>query len=618
MPITKLPPHVIDQIAAGEVIERPASVVKELVENSLDAGAHSIQVDIEQGGVRLIRVRDDGQGLGGEDLPAAFATHATSKIGQIDDLERLSTLGFRGEALASIASIARVLLSSKTEGSEHGLRVSAVGGQIDAAEPVAHSRGTTVEVRDLFFTVPGRRKFLGSEATETKHIRNLLDRLALSRFDVAFSFSSNGTEAYRRRPAVEAPLKRIEDVLGADFVANAIDIDEQSLSLRLSGWLTQPTFARTRGDRQHLFVNGRSVRDRLLMAAVSRGYNDTLHGANRHPPYALYLEIDAGAVDVNVHPAKQEVRFRDSRGVQGFIVQAISNTLARATGPDAGTEPHVAAKERLGIVAPIPEPGSRPLPVTEPGPAYDAGSRAAGRARMNLRSPALGPGGASHDYLRTLAADSGQRTLDAKGAAGDEEDSFDRPLGRALAQIGKTFIVAKNRAGLIIVDMHAAHERIVYEDLKNQHSAAKVRRQQLLVPEIVELPEDEAATLAELIPRLRELGLDLERSGATRISVLAHPSALRRIDPPQLLQEILAEVEQWGGSEHLEREVHKALSTFACHSAARSGDFLDQRQMNELLRTLERTERANQCNHGRPTWATLTTQNLDSLFMRGR
>ncbi len=618
MPITKLPPHVIDQIAAGEVIERPASVVKELIENSLDADAHNIQVDIEQGGIRLIRVRDDGQGLSGEDLPAAFATHATSKIGQIQDLECLSTLGFRGEALASIASIARVLLSSKTEDGEHGLRVSADGGQIDAAEPVAHGRGTTVEVRELFFTVPGRRKFLGSEATETRQIRSLLDRLALSRFDVAFSFSNNGTEVYRRQQAVDNPLKRIEDALGSDFIANAIDIDEQSLSLRLSGWLSQPTFARTRGDRQYLFVNGRSVRDRLLMAAISRGYSDTLHGANRHPPYALYLEIDPGAVDVNVHPAKQEVRFRDSRGVQGFIVQAIRTTLARATRPDAGTEPHVAAKERLGMEPPAPEAGSRPTPVAEPGPAYDAASRAAGRARMNLRSPAPAPGGTSRDYLRTLAADGGLRIADAKEAPADEEDSFDRPLGRALAQIDRTFIVAQNRAGLIVVDMHAAHERIVYEDLKNQHSAARVRRQQLLVSEIVDISEDEAATLTELIPRLRDLGLDLERSGPTRIEVLAHPSALRCIDHPQLLQEILAEAEEWGDSEHLQQQVHRTLSTFACHSAARSGDFLDQRQMNELLRTLERTERANQCNHGRPTWAALTTRDLDGLFMRGR
>ena len=618
MPITRLPPHVIDQIAAGEVIERPASVVKELIENSLDAGAHHIQVDIEQGGVRLIRVRDDGQGISGEDMPAAFATHATSKIGQINDLENLSTLGFRGEALASIASIARVLLSSKTEDGENGLRVSADGGQIDAAEPVAHSRGTTVEVRDLFFTVPGRRKFLGSEATETRHIRSLLDRLALSRFDVAFSFSNNGVEVYRRRQAADNPLRRIEDVLGRDFVANAIDIDEQSLSLRLSGWLTQPTFARTRGDRQYLFVNGRSVRDRLLMAAIMRGYGDTLHGANRHPPYALSLEIDPSAVDVNVHPAKQEVRFRDSRGVQGFVVQAISTTLARGTRPDAGTKPHAAVKERLDMAPKIPEAGSLAVPVAEPGPTYDLGSRAAGRARMNLRSPSSGPGGTGHDYLRTLAADRGPPTLDSKETPGDGEDSLDRPLGRALAQLDKTFIIAQNREGLIIIDMHAAHERIVYEDLKSQHGAARVRRQQLLVPEIIELSEGEADTLTELIPRLRELGLDLERSGTTRISVLAHPSALRRIDPSRLLQEILAEAEERGDSDHLEQEIHKTLSTFACHSAARSGDFLDARQMNELLRTLERTERANQCNHGRPTWAALTTQNLDSLFMRGR
>jgi DNA mismatch repair protein MutL len=589
--IRALPETLINQIAAGEVVERPASVVKELVENSLDAGATRVEVEIEAGGSRLIRVRDDGVGIDAQDLPLAVVRHATSKIASLDDLERVATLGFRGEALGSIASVSRFALTSRPRGAELAWRIQVRDGVGSAPEPVQHPFGTTVEVRDLFHNVPARRRFLRTERTEFGHVDELLKALALSRLDVEFRLSHDG-RPLRRLPAVppERALERVEGVLGEGFGTQSLAIDHAAAGLRLWGWVGLPTASRSQADQQFLFVNGRAVRDRLVTHAVRQAYADVLyHG--RHPAYLLFLELDPERVDVNVHPTKQEVRFRDGRLVHDFLFRTLHEALA---GSRAGS---------VGGRAARPLPALAPAAVLPKQQSWSARPAAGG-----------GFGGAVAEGLRGLYA---AQPVPGESPRTDPETPLP-PLGYALAQLHGIFILAENAEGLVLVDMHAAHERITYERLKQAEDGQGIRSQLLLVPLPVAVSEREAECAEQHADWFVRHGFEVQRSGPSQVMLRRVPTLLAEADPERLLRDVLADLLAAGSSRRIEERRDALLSTMACHGSVRANRRLGLAEMNALLRDMEATERSGQCNHGRPTWVQITRAELDRLFLRGR
>lgn len=586
MPIRQLPGHLINQIAAGEVVERPASVVKELVENSLDAGARAISIDIVAGGQKMIRIRDDGGGIPQSEMPLALSRHATSKISSLEDLEAVVSLGFRGEALPSIASVARLTLTSSQ--GEKAWQVEADNGLVSEPSPAAHPPGTTVEVHDLFYNTPARRKFLRTERTEFGHIDKWIRRLALARPDVAFTISHNRRTVLSLKAAVDADsrLQRIRQICGDAFASQTLSIQRESDSMALSGWVGLPTFNRSQADMQFWFVNGRSISDKTLNHAVRHAYRDVLiHG--RFPAYVLYLSIDPQLVDANAHPAKHEVRFRDGRSVHGFVSQAVSHLLSdtRPGGHD---------------ITPVPASIISSQIYNQPG-----------QSAMSL--PASTSGGVRE-------ALSGYQTLTSvpMTEARLPESDTSPPMGFAIAQLSGIYILAENSAGLVVVDMHAAHERIVYEKLKNSFTAKEVVRQPLLVPTSVSVSEAEANLAEESSELFQELGLSVDRQGPTSIVIREVPALLKQGDAEALLRDVLSDLQESGTSNRVEDTCHDILATMACHHSIRANRAMTVPEMNALLRAMEATERADQCNHGRPTWTTISLADLDRLFLRGQ
>ncbi|MFZ5508750.1 MAG: DNA mismatch repair endonuclease MutL [Pseudomonadota bacterium] len=595
MPAIKpLPDLLISQIAAGEVVERPASVLKELLENSLDAGAREVQVQLAEGGVKLIRVADDGCGIAPEDLPLALARHATSKIATLEDLEHVGSFGFRGEALASIAAVARVALTSRARGAAHAHRIDSASGQVT---PAALGGGTVVEVHDLYFNTPARRKFLKSEATEFAHCEEVFRRAALARPDVALQLQHNGRVAARL--AASSLTRRVGEILGGEFRDQAREIEAAAGPLRLSGYAALPAYSRAARDAQFFFVNGRFVRDKLLAHAVRAAYADILHGS-RHPAFVLFLELDPYGVDVNVHPAKIEVRFRDSRAVHQFVFHALQRALAQpgaargASPPPFVTTPGESLGDALQsprAAAPVAAaPRQRPLAMEEPVQAYAAFVQRA--------------------FSEPLA--------DQLAVPGAPEEAKAPPLGYALAQLHGVYILAQNDAGLVLVDMHAAHERILYEKLKRALAEDAPAVQPLLIPVVFAASSQEMATAAEHEPDLQRMGFELRPAGPAELAVRAVPSLLARADTAGLVRALLADLAAVGGSRVGAERRNELLATLACHGAVRAHRALTIPEMNALLREMEATERADQCNHGRPTWTQLSLAELDRLFLRGR
>ena len=595
MAIRQLPDVLINQIAAGEVVERPASVVKELVENALDAGARRVDIDLEEGGVRLIRIRDDGNGIDPGDLPLAVARHATSKIASLDDLESVATLGFRGEALPSIASVSRFILVSRRDDAEHGAALQVDGGRIGEVSPRAHPRGTTVEVRDLFYNVPARRRFLRAERTELSHIEEWLRSLALARPDVELRVSHNGKASRRYRAldlldadaTPESSPERLLETLGDGFAANALRIDHAGAGLRLHGWIARPVYNRASTDQQYLYVNGRSVRDRNVAHAVRQAYSDVLfHG--RHPAYVLFLELDPRGVDVNVHPAKHEVRFRESRLVHDFVYRSLQQALAETKAGAAAGAAHAGAATVGGAAAASPAAFAMPPPHLS----LQVGDARAAYAQLYADRPA--------PSLPT------------------SDDATLPPLGNAVAQLHGIYILAESAEGLVVVDMHAAHERIGYEKLKAAHDNAGMRSQPLLVPEQVAVAEREADTAEREAATLAELGFEVSRTGPQALLLRAVPALLANGDTVALLRDVLADLREHGESRRVAEQRDELLSTMACHGAVRANRRLTIHEMNALLREMEATERSGQCNHGRPTWARFDLAEIDRWFLRGR
>jgi DNA mismatch repair protein MutL len=594
--IHALPTQLVNQIAAGEVVERPASVVKELVENSLDAGAGRVQIDVDQGGTKLIRVSDDGSGIAPDDLALALARHATSKLTALADLERIASMGFRGEALPAIASVSRLTLASRGAAAAQAWQVEGEGGE---PRPAALSRGTVVTVRDLFYNTPARRKFLRTDKTEFGHLEQVVKRLALGRSDVTFVLTHNGREVFcaRRVTDPSGHERRLADLLGPAFVGAALHFEHAAAGLRLAGWVARPTFSRSQADMQHFYVNQRMVRDKLVAHAVRQAYQDMLyHG--RHPAYVLFLALDPALVDVNVHPTKHEVRFREGRLVHDVLFRTLHQVLAEPAAEPGGVIPG-ATREIAGPAAgaasaqsAVPCQASMPLSVAERPAAY--------RAAREWQAPAV-------TYPAGVAA---QRP------AGEPDDGL--PLGLALAQLHGVYVLAQNRQGLVLVDMHAAHERITYEAFKRAHAGEGIKSQPLLVPVSVAVSRREADLVERHGEVFSALGMQVDRLGEQSLVVRALPALLRHADAERLLRDVLADLVVHGSSRRILEQVNEVLSTMACHGSVRAHRRLGLEEMNALLRDIERTERSGQCNHGRPTWIQLDLGALDRLFLRGR
>jgi len=611
VPIRPLPDTLINQIAAGEVVERPASVVKELVENALDAGARRVDIDLEEGGIRLIRIRDDGGGIPPEELPLAISRHATSKIASLDDLEAVATLGFRGEALPSIASVSRFLLASRRPDAAHGAALQVDGGRVGEVQPRAHAPGTTVEVRDLFYNVPARRRFLRAERTELGHIEEWLRSLALARPDVELRVSHNGKPSRRYRAGDLDAAARLAETLGEDFSRSALRIDHQGAGLRLHGWIAQPHYSRASADQQYLYVNGRAVRDRSVAHAVKLAYQDVLfHG--RQPAYVLFLELDPLRVDVNVHPAKHEVRFRDGRLIHDFVFRTLQEALAHTrAGADSG-------------VAAMPSHPASPGWAPPQGPAAAGGGGAAPFVPWTPSPQPLGlrvdeAAGAYAALYQAPPASSGHGPAlppqDQPLPAGDGQVP---PLGYAIAQLHGIYILAENAEGLVVVDMHAAHERIGYERLKTAHDGIGLRAQPLLVPLSLAVGERDADVAEREAQTLAQLGFEVTRSGPQTLAVRSVPALLAHAEPEALLRDVLADLREHGATRRVAAARDELLSTMACHGAVRANRRLTVPEMNALLRDMEATERSGQCNHGRPTWARFSLGEMDRWFLRGR
>jgi DNA mismatch repair protein MutL len=592
--IHQLPQDLVNQIAAGEVIERPASVVKELIENSLDAGAARVEIDIEEGGARLIRVRDDGEGIGADDLLLAVQPHATSKIATLEDLERVRTLGFRGEALPSIASVSRFSVTSRTAMQDKAWQLEIAAGRASEPRPAPHARGTTIEVRDLFHNVPARRKFLRAERTEFAHIDELVKAIALARPRTEFRLSHNGKPVRLLRPAGDdaALIARIGEILGEEFAQQSLRIEHGGAGLLLSGWIGLPTASRSQADQQYFQVNGRLVRDRIVAHAVRQAYADVLfHG--RHPAYVLFLDLDPQGVDVNVHPAKSEVRFRESRLVHDFLYRTLDEALAHTRAGAEGSQ-----SSTLG-----PQPSHFHSP--------------SGNAATLPQWRQSGFGLGVREPLADYAALFGDRA-----AGNDSPDSPDDaevpPLGFALAQLGGIYVLAENRQGLVLVDMHAAHERITYEKLKFASAGDGIRAHALLVPLPLAVSAREAASVEEHAERLAEIGFDIVRSGPQSVTVKSYPGLLDGADVARLTRDVLGDLVVHGDTRRVEESANDVLSTMACHGSVRANRRLTLPEMNALLREMEATERSGQCNHGRPTWIQVSIADLDRMFLRGR
>ncbi|MGE6660328.1 DNA mismatch repair endonuclease MutL [Pseudomonas sp. NPDC077408] len=619
--IQLLSPRLANQIAAGEVVERPASVIKELLENSLDSGATRIEVDVEQGGIKLLRVRDDGCGIPADDLPLALARHATSKIRDLEDLERVMSLGFRGEALASISSVSRLTLTSRTADAAEAWQVETEGRDMEArVQPAAHPVGTSVEVRDLFFNTPARRKFLRTEKTEFDHLQEVIKRLALARFDVAFHLRHNGKVVLALHPASDPASRgrRVASVCGPAFLEQALPVEIERAGLHLWGWVGLPTFSRSQADLQYFYVNGRMVRDKLVAHAVRQAYRDVLFNG-RHPTFVLFLDVDPAVVDVNVHPTKHEVRFRDNRMVHDFLY----GTLHRALG-DVRPEDQLAAP---ASVAPVTTVSGR-----------DAGEFA-GQNEMSLAASALNQpaaaqpawrgAGAGYQAPRSMPTGSVSEAQGAyreffsplaetTAAALPESQDDVPPLGYALAQLKGIYILAENAQGLVLVDMHAAHERIMYERLKTAMASEGLRGQPLLVPESIAVSQREADCAEEHAQWFQRLGFELQRLGPESLAIRQIPSLLKQAEATRLVQDVLADLLEYGTSDRIQAHLNELLGTMACHGAVRANRRLTVPEMNGLLRDMEQTERSGQCNHGRPTWTQLGMADLDKLFLRGR
>ena len=584
MPIRQLPGHLINQIAAGEVVERPASVVKELVENSFDAGARAITVDVLAGGQKLIRVRDDGAGIARDEISLALSRHATSKIASLEDLEAVVSLGFRGEALPSIASVARLELTSNVGSA--AWRVIADNGRLGEPAPAAHPQGTTVEVHDLFYNTPARKKFLRTERTEFGHIDKWIRRLALARPDVAFEVTHNRRTVMSLKRAAdrEGRLARVAKICGDAFASQAVSIQRESDRMALDGWVGLPTFNRSQADLQFWFVNGRSIGDKTLAHAVRHAYRDVLfHG--RFPAYVLYLSMDPALVDANAHPAKHEVRFRDGRSVHGFVAQAVEHVLTdtRPGGHDiVPLAPSVVSTK-------VYQQSGMSLPAS-------AGSAGVSEAMSGYQALTSVP------MTETGLPDTGTSP----------------PLGFAIAQLSGIYILAENDDGLVVVDMHAAHERIVYEKLKRAFDDKEIVRQPLLVPVSISVAESEGELGEQSAALFERLGLKVDRSGPTGLVVREVPALLRNGDAESLVRDVIADLSESGTSNRVEDTCHDILATMACHHSVRANRSMTIPEMNALLREMESTDRADQCNHGRPTWTTISLAELDRLFLRGQ
>ena len=632
--IQRLPDHLVNQIAAGEVVERPAAALKELLENSIDAGASRVTVDLAEGGIRLIRVNDNGGGIAADDLALALDRHATSKIRSLDDLEHVGTLGFRGEGLASIAAISRLTLTSRPPGAEMAWQVLAQDGALHPPEPAAHAEGTTVEVADVYFNTPARRKFLKSPNTEYAHCEAAFERIALAHPEVEMTLRHNGKVSWRL--ARHTLAERVGQLLGNDFAAGALSVDAQAAGLTLSGFAGSPTLGKSSRDAQYFFVNGRFVRDKLVNHAVRQAYHDVLHH-DRHPSYALFLTLDPAAVDVNVHPTKVEVRFREAQAVHQFIFHAVNKALAAskagADSPAEGAADALDAPAASGARAPL-------LGSFEPPPRRPGGSAAGGGLRYDsaprqsrLPLSVAEHGGGSGFYASLFAG-----VREAEQAASTPEhhtpsqpdapppaaslptrrDDALPPLGFALAQLHGVYILAQNADGLVVVDMHAAHERIVYERLKTQFDAQAIVQQPLLLPVAFAADRLETAAAHDHAEALAALGLELAVLGPGQLAVRAAPALLKDADPVPLARAMLQELREHGGSQALTEHRNALLATMACHGAVRANRSLTLPEMNALLRDMEATERSGQCNHGRPTWRALSMKELDGLFMRGQ
>ncbi len=613
MRIHKLSAHLANQIAAGEVVERPSSVAKELIENSLDAGASQIDLEIEKGGAGLIRVRDNGGGIHRDDLATALDRHATSKITDFDDLVKVSTLGFRGEALPSIGSVARVTITSRYRDESQAWRFSINGGVADAApKPAAHPPGTTVEVRDLFFNTPARRKFLKTERTEFNHLDDVVRRIGLSSFKVGISLKHNQRQLHNWRIATDAQARRrrVAAICGSAFVENSVEVDVAAAGLRLWGWVGLPTFSRSQADLQYFYVNGRMVKDRLIAAAVRKAYQDVMyHG--RHSAFVLYFELDPAEVDINVHPTKHEVRFREGRLVHDFLFRSLYRALAEVR-PGAEAAPSGEGQPAASVMAPASAPPSAP------GGGGRSPSLLQSRAAPRQQQPmnlAVQEQVSAYAQLHPAAKTETQAQPSSPDAAAQEVP----PLGFALAQLHGIYILAQNSEGLVLVDMHAAHERITYERMKQAWQASEgIRIQPLLVPESMGVSPAEARLVEEQAALLRTVGLELERVGPESLVIRAVPAMLRHADAKALVRDVLADFNVEGESRRVEERLNAILATMACHGSVRASRQLTLPEMNALLRDMERTERSGQCNHGRPTWVQLSLAELDRLFLRGR
>ncbi|MDD3883564.1 MAG: DNA mismatch repair endonuclease MutL [Gallionella sp.] len=579
-----LPDLLINQIAAGEVIERPASALKELLENSLDAGAGEIHVQLETGGIKLLRVRDNGSGIDKQDLPRALQRHATSKITSLEDLQRVASMGFRGEALASMAAVAQMSLSSRTAAEAHGWQIDAADGRIGDITPAAHPQGTRVELRELYFNTPARRKFLKTEATEFAWCDETFKRIALSRPDVAFSLQHNGKTVWQLPEQTLA--ERIAAILGDEFGAAAVPVERQAANLSLRGLAALPAYSRSTRDAQYFFVNGRFIRDKVAAHALRQAYQDILHH-QRQPAYVLFLELPPEQVDVNVHPAKSEVRFRESQGIHQFLFHTVQQALSAPLHGNPGEQ----------------APGITATPATPP--------------RQNFIPLGIAEQPSTYTLWTTQTGSESAAQLHATEPAPPDRGIIP-PLGFALAQLSGIYILAQNARGLIVVDMHAAHERIVYEKLKAALDGSGIPTQPLLVPvSFYAEPVDVATAEAERGALLR-LGFDLAPLSPTQLVLRTLPALLKQAEGEAMALEVLRELREYGASRALTERRNELLATLACHSAVRANHLLGVTEMNALLREMERTERADQCNHGRPTWFQLTLADLDKMFMRGQ
>jgi len=601
--IQKLPAHLVNQIAAGEVVERPFSVVKELIENSIDAGSSEISIAITAGGRSLISVTDNGIGISKPELSTALARHATSKIRTLEDLVNVTSMGFRGEALPSIASVSALSIRSRAAGNESAFEISVENGKLIGPKPCIHTQGTTVEVKDLFFNVPARRKFLRKDTTEFLHIERMVKRLALANFDISWELRHNG-KAVLELPAAHTQLEkenRLRKLLGHKFIQHAIWIEHESSGLNLSGWIALPAFSRSQRDLQYSFVNQRSINDKVFSHAIKLGYRDVMfHG--RHPAYVLFLKMAPETVDVNAHPAKSEVRFRDSRRIHDFLRHSVENALAQTAPGQQETRFMPTDPSGLGV-------GTQNVNYTQ--------GSVPGQLKVQDAMNLYHGGGVGHDNTRHVQ-DSSFANLEQSDPNHTQIPGVG-VLGHAIAQLHGIYILAQNQKGLVMVDMHAAHERVLYEQMKQDFAQEKLNSQPLLVPVSMRVTTEEMQLLEDLRNDLQQMGIETDRSGPDSIIIRAFPAILhRRYDAETLLRDLLSESSELERSEHIETRFDHILATMSCHAAVRANRQLTIPEMNALLRQMENTQRADQCNHGRPTWTELPLETLDKIFLRGQ